>query len=110
MILSLIIGVLLGAAAVVFAFENTEIVSLTYLGRGFETSVALLVLMAVATGILISILVSLPSAVGSAFRTMGLKRENKKLVNEVEEARREAVAPTIVLSEPESTVVDLRNS
>jgi uncharacterized integral membrane protein len=110
MILSLVVGVLLGAAAVIFAFQNTDIVSLSYLGRSFETSVALLVLMSIATGILISILVSLPSMVGSAFKIMSLKNQNRKLVNEVEEARRQAAASTIVVTEPDSTVVDLRSA
>jgi len=110
MIFSLIVGFLLGAAAIVFAFENREVVSLSYLGWQFETSLALLVLMSVAVGALISLLVSLPSIVGDAFKMMRLKSENRKLVREVETQREAASAPTIVVTDASSPVVDLRSS
>ncbi|HEX2792140.1 MAG TPA: LapA family protein [Candidatus Paceibacterota bacterium] len=105
MLLSLFVGFVLGAAALLFALQNTEAVALTFLGWQFESSLALLVLVAVAVGMLISILASLPSALGASFRIMGLKKENQKLAQEVEthrQAAAEAAAESV-------TVVDLRN-
>lgn len=103
MIFSLFIGFVLGVAALLFAMQNTEIVALTFMGWQFETSLAVLVIAAVTVGILISILASLPSAIAASFRIMGLKKENQKLVNEVN-VHRQAIA-----SEQVPPVVDLRN-
>lgn len=109
MILSLIVGVLLGAAAVIFAFQNTEIVSLSYLGWQFETSLALLVVLSVGTGMLISLLVSLPSSVGKAMQIRQLKKENRRLVEEVE-AERQAAVSAVVVADPDAEVIDLRSA
>lgn len=84
MILSLFVGFVLGAAAILFALQNNEIVALTFLGWQFESSLALLVLVALATGVLISVLVSIPSAVAGALRISGLKRENRRLAEQVD--------------------------
>ncbi len=107
MILSLFVGFVLGAAALLFALQNTEVVSLTFLGAQFQSSLALLVLASVAVGILISILASIPSALSASFKIMGLKKENKKLVQEVV-AHREAHEALLQSTEPVAPVVDLR--
>ncbi|HRH55540.1 MAG TPA: LapA family protein [Candidatus Paceibacterota bacterium] len=106
MILSLILGFLLGAAALLFAIQNTAVVALTFLGWSFESSLALLTLIAFATGIIVALLVSLPSAIRDGFRIMGLKRENKKLADELVSTRTET---TVVVEEP-TPVLDIRNS
>jgi len=101
MILSLLIGFILGAAAILFALQNTEIVALTFLGWQFTSSLALLVLVSVGVGILISILASLPAALSTSFRIMGLKKQNKELIHEVQTHRQaqatEQVAPVVDL-------------
>lgn len=101
MILSLLIGFVLGAAAILFALQNTEIVELTFLGWQFQSSLALLVLVSVGVGILISILASLPAALSTSFRIMGLKKQNKELIQEVQTQRQlqatEQVAPVVDL-------------
>ncbi|HEX5774598.1 MAG TPA: LapA family protein [Candidatus Paceibacterota bacterium] len=107
MILSLLAGFILGAAALLFALQNTDVVSLSFLGWQFESSLALLVLAAVAAGILISILASIPSAIGASFRIMGLKKENKNLAKEVEMHRSAQATPTA--SDESSPVVNLRD-
>jgi putative membrane protein len=98
MILSLILGFALGAAAVLFALQNTEVVALTFMGWQFESSLALLVLVSLAVGMLISILASLPSAVAAKFREMRLRSENRKLAEEVNMHRQaQASAPEVVV-------------
>lgn len=106
MILSLVIGFVLGAAALLFALQNTAVVALTFLGWQFESSLALLVLVAVAIGVLISILASLPSALSASFRIMGLKKENKKLAQEVE-VHKQVIQAQTAAEIP--AVVDLRS-
>ena len=107
MILSLILGFLLGAAALLFAIQNTDVVALTFLGWSFESSLALLTLITFAAGITVALLVSLPSAIRDGLRIMGLKRENKKLADELASQRTEA---TVVTVEEPSPVLDIRNA
>lgn len=98
MIFSLILGFVLGAAALLFALQNTEVVALTFMGWQFESSLALLVLVSLAAGMLISILATLPSAIGSKFRLMQLHRENRKLAEEVDMHRQaQANTPEVVV-------------
>lgn len=108
MILSLILGFLLGAAALLFALQNTDVVALSFLGWQFESSLALLILMAFAAGIVVSLLVSIPSAVKDSLGLMSLRKENKRLASELAEARR--TPDTIVVSETIDPVLDIRNS
>ena len=106
MILSLILGLLLGAAALLFALQNTSVVALSFLGYSFQSSLALLILMAFAAGIIVSLLVSIPSAVKDGLRIMGLKSENKKLRDQLAEAGR---TPVAVVVEETSPVLDIRS-
>ena len=110
MILSLILGFLLGAAALLFALQNTAVVSLSFLGWQFESSLALLILIALAAGIIVSLLVSIPSAVKDSFKLMGLKKDNKKLLDELAECRRTSQASSVITEEPLPQVLDIRNS
>jgi uncharacterized integral membrane protein len=98
MIFSLILGFVLGAAALLFALQNTEVVSLTFMGWQFESSLALLVLVSLAAGMLISILASLPSHLSAKFKVMRLKHENRKLAEEVDMHRQaQTSAPEVVV-------------
>lgn len=106
MILSLILGFVLGIAALLFALQNTAVVALSFLGYQFESSLALLVLIALATGVVLSLLVSIPSAIRDGLKIMNLKRENKKLQEQI--AAR-PVETTIITEEPPQ-VLDIRNS
>ncbi len=105
MILSLIVGFLLGVAALLFALQNTSVVALTFLGWQFESSLALLVLIALAVGVLISLLVSIPSAVKDGLRIMALKKENRKLADELAAWKR---PPETVVVAEEGSVLDIR--
>lgn len=104
MIISLVLGFLLGAAALLFAIQNTGPAALTFLGWQFESSLALLILIAFGAGALTALLVSLPSAIRDGFRIMKLKRANRALSEEMQRVRNDAVA----VEEPAS-VLDIRN-
>jgi uncharacterized integral membrane protein len=90
MIFPLIIGFVLGAAAIVFALQNTDVVALTFLGYAFESSLALLVLITFAAGMLLALLVTIPAAIRDGLRILSLKGENKKLKEESDRLRTEA--------------------
>lgn len=107
MIISLILGFLLGVAALLFALQNTAVVSLTFLGWQFESSLALLILIAFAVGIIVSLLVSIPSAVKDGFRLMSLKKENKKLMEQLAASKTDK---DVVVVEEIPPVLDIRNS
>ncbi len=106
MILSLFTGFVLGAAALLFALQNTEVVALSFMGWQFTSSLAVVVLASLGMGILISILAMVPSALRDSFRIMGLKKQNKTLVQEAEATR--TVHATAQQGEQESSVIDLR--
>ena len=106
MILSLFVGFVLGGAALLFALQNTQTAALTFMGWQFESSLAVLIIVAVIAGILISILATLPSALNASFKIMSLKKENKRLVGEIE-SQQEAYRNN-QSTNPAATVIDLR--
>jgi len=108
MIIPLLLGFILGAAVIIFALQNTETVALSFLGWQFESSLALLILIALAAGILVSVLVSIPSAVRNGWRVMSLRKENQRLARELEDCRRGAAALVEESSSPQ--VLDIRGS
>lgn len=87
-----------------FALQNTEMVALTFLGWQFTSSLALLVLVTLTTGVLITLLVSLPSYLATSFRIMGLKKDNKRLLEELASRKEEIIIERTVV-EP---VLDIR--
>ena len=106
MILSLFIGFILGASALLFALQNNDLVALTFLGWQFTTSLALLVLVSITVGVLISILAYIPSALGNHFTIGKLRKQNKMLAQEAE-AKQQATVRDV--PDDDSTVIDLRS-
>ena len=76
MVFILIVALLFAIAAVVFALENPNMVTVTFLGYPAYGSLALIVLIAVGFGLLIGILVMLPSVIK---RSVALSRQRKKI-------------------------------
>lgn len=110
MILALILGFILGAAALLFITENTAVVALTFLQWQFESSIAVLVLLAILVGCLITSLLVLPGAIGDSFRMHKLRKHNDALAREAEAHRiaaEEANARLIATQTPNPDVIDL---
>ncbi len=84
MILTLLLGFLLGAAAILFILQNTTVVALTFLSYQFETSIAVLVILAILVGILLTLLLTLPGAIGNTFAMRKLRKNNETLAREAE--------------------------
>lgn len=76
MIFSLILALLFAVTAVVFALGNTDVVTVSFLSWHVEGSLALVLLIAVAVGILIGVLLMTP---GTVKRNLALSGQKKKL-------------------------------
>ncbi|MDQ3014969.1 MAG: LapA family protein [bacterium] len=83
------IGLILGAVAVIFALQNLEVITVTFLAWQLDGSLAVILILAVTTGVLIGVLVSLPGAIRSSFHISSLRKQNvglkEKLFNDEKE-------------------------
>ncbi|MEO6536802.1 MAG: LapA family protein [Candidatus Paceibacterota bacterium] len=111
--ISLILGFVLGAGAIVFALQNNAIVSLTFLQWHFDSSLALVIILATAVGVLLGVLASIPSIIRRSFTIMNLKKQNRGLYDETETIRKmnedtKARLNAEIAAEPPATI-DLRS-
>ncbi len=83
MFIFLIIGLLLGALVIIFAVQNIATVAVVFLTWRFEGSLALIVVLAIATGMVISWLLSLSQTMKRNAVISALTRENEMLKGEV---------------------------
>ncbi len=60
MVFTLILALAFAIVAVIFALQNTDVVTVTFFSLSYEGSLALVILVAVALGILIGVLVMTP--------------------------------------------------
>jgi lipopolysaccharide assembly protein A len=84
MLLSLMIGLIIGAISVVFVLQNIFPVTITFMFWEATTSLAIIILFAILIGFLLSVLLSIPGVVKNMFVISKLQTENKKLVNEID--------------------------
>ncbi len=78
--MTLIIGFILGAVALVFIVQNIIPVTVTFLAWNFEGSLAIIILFALLGGMLISWLLSIPQML----RLSDLRRSNRKLLKDLD--------------------------
>ena len=69
---------------VVFALQNVEVITVSFFSWDLTGSLALILLVAVTSGVLIAVLLLLPEFVGSHFRYKNVLKENKKLTEDLE--------------------------
>lgn len=77
--LLLIIGIVIAILAVVFALQNAVPIAVSFLTWRFESSLALVLLITLALGILMSLLVSVPSVI----KKMKIISSQKKKIQEL---------------------------
>jgi lipopolysaccharide assembly protein A len=104
MLLSLVLGLIMGAAAVIFALQNVFPVTVTFLAWELTSSLAVLIILSMVMGILISILMTIPGAIRSSFTISKLKKQNKKLSNEVDTVKTTLVGQTSTTEIPRSDI------
>lgn len=100
MIFSLILALLFAVVAVIFALGNTDVVTVSFLSWHVEGSLALILLVAVAVGILIGILLMTPGAIKRNLALSGQKKKIKTTEQELDQRKQE-------LDEHKSKVTEL---
>lgn len=88
MLLPLVSGLIMGALAVIFALQNVFPVTVVFLDWQITASLALIIVIAMFMGIVITILFSIPSMVRNSMSIFKLNKENKELSDELEMIRR----------------------
>ncbi len=91
--LSTIIGVLVAGVAVVFAFQNNDIVTVKFFENYFTGSVALIIISSLIIGLLIGMIIFVPRIISSSWRARNLFKENERLKNRLNEAPIQYEAP-----------------
>ena len=101
MIFSLILAFLIAVVAVIFALGNTQEVTVSFLTWSVDGSLALVLLIAVAIGVLIGVLIMTPSVVKQKLAISGQRKrlksteeerdEQKTKLAEIEEKEKEKV-------------------
>jgi len=79
MIIFFILGALLGATAIIFAFQNSAVVSVIFLGWQIDGSLSVVLALSVLSGVLIALLLTLPELISSYFQYKALEKKNKIL-------------------------------
>ncbi len=91
MIILFIIGLLLGALAVVFALQNVAIITVTFFSWELTASLSVVVALSIISGILIALLLFLPESINNYFRYRKLKKENHRLEEELRKQKQATV-------------------
>jgi uncharacterized integral membrane protein len=88
MVFFLILGVLLGAVSIIFILQNVEPVTVSFFAYSLSGSLALILFLALFSGIVITILILLPSFVNDSFLVSRLQKQNKDLADELAAAKK----------------------
>ncbi len=99
MILSLILGLVVGGLSVIFALQNVFPVTVTFLSWEITASLALLIAISVLVGLVIAALVSIPGAIANAMTISALRKENKRLNDDLHSVSR-SDAQTVIVTSP----------
>ena len=83
MIILFIVGLLLGVVSVIFALQNIAVVTISFFSWNLTGSLALILLLAITSGILIAILLLLPEFISNHFKYKSLRKDNKRLEEEL---------------------------
>lgn len=83
MIILFILGLVLGALAVVFSLQNVDVVTVAFFNWEMTGSLSIILLMAILAGMMVVLLILLPGSIGNYFRYRKLKGQNLKLSEEL---------------------------
>jgi lysylphosphatidylglycerol synthetase-like protein (DUF2156 family) len=100
MIISVLLTFAVAIVAVMFALANTEMVHIVLYGYAVDGQVGLFVLIALGIGILLGILLMLPSLVGRTITVVRTKRRLSELEAKPREVKPAEVKPKNVTPPP----------
>ena len=96
MVIFLILGVLVGAISVVFVLQNITPVTVSFFTWHMDGSLAVILFLAFASGVLMTLLFLLPSFIRDEWRYSRLRRRTRSLEDELVQAKQTAPAEPIV--------------
>ena len=96
MVFTLILALAFAIVAVIFALQNTDVVTVTFFSLSYEGSLALIILVAVALGILIGVLVMTPGNIKNKISST----RNRKKVSSLESSLEEHKSKLAALEKP----------
>lgn len=105
MILSLIVGIILGVLAVFFVLQNTAIVTVTFFAWQLQGSLALVLFLAITSGVIMALLFVLPSLIKESLLVRAANKQNKKLEDEVAALRAATSPPLEVVPIPPTSTI-----
>lgn len=76
MIILFVAGTLLGAVSVIFALQNVAIITVTFFSWQFTGSLAIVLILAMASGVIVTTLILLPESISNYFKFSNLEKEN----------------------------------
>jgi uncharacterized integral membrane protein len=101
MIILFILGLVVGAVAVVFTLQNVDVITVTFLSWHLTGSLALILSLAIGMGVLATILLILPESIKNYFRYKNLVKENKRLEEDLRKQKELTVFAKRTLPTPE---------
>ena len=117
MMVFVILALLLALLAIIFALQNTITVTITFLFWQFTGSLALVLLVALAAGILISFLAYLPSLIRGQLSTRRMRKHTSELESDLaahkqrlEEAQLKLQGQSPAVQPPDSSTADTQQT
>lgn len=83
MLLSLIVGIILGAIAVVFALQNIALVTVSFFTWQITAPLSVIILATVLCGIVLTLLVLLPSVIRDEIYVAAVKKQKREAEEEL---------------------------
>lgn len=101
-ILLIFLGAIVGAVSVIFVLQNITPVTVAFLAWHMEGSMAIILLLAMISGALVTMLTLLPTLIRDEFRYAKLQKEKKQVEDELNTTRKviNDVAGRAVVVEP----------
>jgi len=99
----LIVAIVVAMLAVIFALQNAIPITVSFLSWKFQSSLALVLLITIAMGVLMSLMVSIPSKIKNIKIISGQKKKIRELEQIIESKNNYTEAKKEVIHEEIST-------
>ncbi len=89
MLIFIVLGALIGAGGVIFALQNNVAITVGFFAWQLHGSLALILIMTMAMGVLFSLLITIPEVIRDNFRFRELKKQNAILADDIAKQKAE---------------------
>jgi putative membrane protein len=87
MLIFFILGLMVGGVMVIFALQNTTLITVTFFFWQVDGSLALILLLTLISGVGLTVLILLPSTLSTYFKYRKLEKTNSKLEEDLRKQR-----------------------